>query len=89
MTDLIIIIIDLGFLYFLFIYSVDFYKFINTDIPGLILSLISILFYKELLSSFLFILLDNLLVNSKDKFHRIKCINRSVYIRDLILDIIL
>ena len=39
------------------------------DILRFILFLIFILFYKELLSSFFFILLDNLLMNLKGKFY--------------------
>ena len=89
MADLIIIIIYLGFLCFLFIYGVDFYGFIDTGVPGLILSLIFIFFHKELLSSLLFIPLNNLLVNPKGKFHYIKYISGLIYLRDLIFNIIL
>ena len=89
MADLIIAIIDLGLLYLFLIYSVDFHGFIGTDIPGLILSLMFILLYKELSSFLFFIPLNNLLINPEGKFHYIKYINRLIYSRDLILNIIL
>ena len=62
-ANLIIIIIGSGLLYFFLIYGVDFYRFIGMDIPGLILSLMFVLFCKNLLSFLFFILLNDLLVN--------------------------
>ena len=89
MADLIIAIIGLDFLYFLFIHSVDFYGFINTGVPRLILSLIFVLFYEELLFSLFFISLNNLSVNLKGKFYYINYVGGLIHLKDLILDIIL
>ena len=88
-ADLIIVIIYLGFLYFLLIYRVDFHEFININIPGLILSLMFIFLYKELLSSLLFIPLNDLLINPKDKFYYIRYVGGLIYLGDLIFNIIL
>ena len=88
-TDLIIIIIGSGLLYFLLIYNVDFHRFIDMNIPGFILSSMFILLYKELLSSLFFILLNNSAINSEGKFYYTGYINGSIYIRDLILNIVL
>ena len=88
-ADLIIIIIGSGLLYFFLIYGVDFHRFIDIGVPGLILSLIFIFLYKELLSSLFFIPLNNLLVNPEGKFHYIRHVNGSIYLRDLILNIVL
>ena len=62
-ADLIIVIIDLGLLYFLFIHGVDFHRFIDMGVLGLISSSIFVFLYEELLSSLFFIPLNNLLVN--------------------------
>ena len=89
-ANLIIIILSLNFLFFLSIYSVDFYRFINIDIPGLILlSLIFILVYKELLPSLFFIFLDNLSISLESKLYYVKYISKLIYIRDFIFNIIL
>ena len=88
-ADFIIAITDSGFLYFLFIYGVDFYRFIDIDIPGFILFSILIFLYKELLSSLFFILLNNLSVNLKGKFYYIRYIDGSIYSGDFILNIVL
>ena len=64
-ADLITVIIGLNLSYFFLIHSVDFHRFIGTDIPGFILSSMFIFLYKELLSSFFFVSLNNLLINSE------------------------
>ena len=89
MADLVIAITGSGFLCFLLIYSVDFYGFIGIGVPGFILSLMFVFLYKELLSSLFFVSLDNLSVNLKGKLYYTNYIGGSVYLRDLILDIIL
>ena len=88
-ANLVTAVICSGFLYFLFIYRVNFYRFINMSIPGLILSSIFVLFYKELSSSLFFIPLNNLSVNPKGKFYYTKYIGGLIYSGDLILNIIL
>ena len=88
-ADLIIAVIYLGFLYFLLIHRVDFHRFINISVPGLILSLIFIFLYKELLSSLFFIPLNNLSVNLEGKFHYTRYIGGLIHSGDLILNIIL
>ena len=88
-ADLIIIIIYSGFLRFFFIYKVDFHRFIDIDILGLILSSMFILLYKELSSSLFFIPLNDLLINPKGKFYYIKYIGGLIHSGDLILNIIL
>ena len=88
-ADLIIAITYSGFLYFLLVYKVDFHGFIGMGVPGLILSSMFILLYKELLSSLLFIPLNDLLVNPKGKFHYIGYVGGLIYLGDLILNIIL
>ena len=88
-ANLIIAIICLGFLHFLFIHRVDFHGFIDIDIPGLILFLIFVFLYEELLSSLLFIPLNNLLINPKGKFHYIRYISGLIHLGDLIFNIIL
>ena len=88
-ADLIIIIIYSGFLRFLLIYGVDFYGFIDIDIPGLILFSMFILLREELLSFLFFIPLNNLLINLKDKFHYIGYIGGLIHFGDFILNIIL
>ena len=57
-------------------------------IPGLILSLIFILFYKELLSSLFFISLNNLLINPKNKLYYAGYIGGLIHSEDFILNII-
>ena len=88
-ADLIIAIINSDLFYFLFIHGVDFHGFVNIDIPGLISSSIFIFLYKELLSSLFFISLNNSSVNLKGKFHYTRYIGGSIYLRDLILNIVL
>ena len=88
MTDLITIIAGSGFFYFLFIHNIDFYRFIDIGIPGLILSSIFILLYKELLSFLLLILLENSFINLKGEFNYINYIGGSIYINNLIFNII-
>ena len=88
-ADLIIIIIGSGLLYFFLIYGVDFHRFIDIGVPGLILSLIFIFLYKELLSSLFFIPLNDLSVNPEGKFHYTRYIGGLIYLGDLILNIIL
>ena len=88
-ADLIIAIIYLGFLCFLLIHRVDFYGFIDIDVPGLILSLIFIFLYEELLSSFFFIPLNNLSVNPKGKFYYARYVGGLIHSGDFILNIIL
>ena len=88
-ADLIIIIIDSGFLYLFFIHKVDFHRFIGISVPGLILSLIFIFLYKELLSSLFFIPLNNLSINLKGKFYYIRYISGLIYSGDFIFNIIL
>ena len=89
MANLVIAIIYSGFLYFLLIHGVDFHRFINIGVPGLILSLIFVLLYEELLSSLFFIPLNNLSVNLKGKFHYTGYVGGLIYLGDLILNIIL
>ena len=88
-ADLIIAIIYLGFLYFLLIHKVNFYGFINTGVPGLILFLIFVLLYEELLSFFFFILLNNLSVNPKGKLHYTEYIGGLIHLGNLIFNIVL
>ena len=88
-ADLIIAITYSGFLYLIFIYNINFYEFIDTGIPGLILSSMFVFLYKELLSFFLFISLNNLLVNPKGQLYYIRYISGLIYSGDLILNIVL
>ena len=88
-ADLITAIIYSGFLYFLLIHGVDFHRFVDMNIPGLISSLIFILLYKELSSSLLFISLNNSLINPMDKLHHTRYIGGLIYLGDLILNIVL
>ena len=88
-ADFITAITGSGFLYFLFIYGVDFYRFIDTGVPGFILSSIFVFFCEELLSFLFFISLNNSSVNLKDKLYYTGYISGLIHSRDLILNIIL